>query len=124
VGLFKRSGRDLRAGNHPLKIELVDAESLTTDSGQALSRCHLVFFTESAREQALQLLSRPLPRRLLITGEVDGFCQRGGMVGFSIHQGRVNIIINPGVLSSYELRVSAEFMQHATLVDTSESEVD
>ncbi len=116
VGLFSRTKLDLQAGRHPLCIERVGLEGETDLLGR-LARFHLVFFTETARHLAWQVLRQGPPEGLLITAEIDGFCENGGMVGFEIGDGRVRIEVNRNALRRGDLRLSAEFMQHTTPVD-------
>jgi hypothetical protein len=124
VGLFRRSGHNLRAGRYPLSIERRDPDRLQDDRPTDLSRYQVVFFTESARDQAHGLLAAGAPPGVLLVGESDGFCEHGGMVGFAIVGGRVRIEVNRKALHDRSLRLSAEFMQHATLVESAPREVD
>ena len=54
---------------------------------------------------------------LLLAGELDDFCEMGGMVGFEVDGHRVRIKANAAALEAARLAVSAEFLQHADLVE-------
>jgi len=118
VGLFHGAGRDLRAGQHPLSIERLDPD-LHADNRTLLGSFHVVFFTEDSRDLAFQLLSAGILDDVLTVGEIDGFCESGGMVGFEIGDDRVRIEVNRDAVRTAELQLSAEFLQHAVLVESS-----
>ena len=118
VGLFHGAGRDLRAGQHPLSIERLDPDLYTGDL-TVLDSFHVIFFTEGSRDFAFQLLADGIAADVLTVGEIDGFCEGGGMVGFEIGDGRVRLEVNQGAVRTAELQLSAEFMQHAILVESS-----
>lgn len=115
AGLFFTTRQDLRAGRHPLSIDRV-ATSVDDEPAAEFARYHLVYFTEAARAQAWRTLRRGTPPGVLVTAEIDGFCENGGMVGFEIGDGRVDIEVNQEALHHGAMRLSAEFMQHANLV--------
>ena len=115
VGLFRGAGNDLRAGEHPLSIERLDPD-LYAGAPTILDSFHVVFFTEDSRDLAFEVLGAGVSDDVLTVGEIEGFCERGGMVGFEIGDGRVRIEVNRDAVHTAELQLSAEFMQHATLV--------
>lgn len=115
AGLFFTSRQDLRAGRHPLSIDRL-ALPVGDEQAAGLARYHLVYFTEAARGLAWRTLHGGTPPGVLVTAEIDGFCENGGMVGFEIGDGRVSIEVNQDALRRGAMRLSAEFMQHATLV--------
>ena len=117
VGLFHGAGHDLRAGQHPLSIERLDPDLYAGDP-TVLDSFHVVFFTEDCQDFAFQLLADGISADVLTVGEIDGFCEGGGMVGFEIGDGRVRLEVNRDAVRTAELQLSAEFMQHAVLVES------
>jgi len=111
VGLFLNTEHELKAGEHPFRIERID------DDHDTLRQYHIVFFTESTDVEALRHLDDDDLCGVLLAGEIESFCEHGGMVGFKIDGGRVRIEVNQEALSRGGIRLGAEFLQHATLVE-------
>jgi hypothetical protein len=89
-----------------------------SESLQELSRCHILFITESGQPDAVNLLKGMHSTSVLVAGETHSLLQSGGMIGFVIQEGRITIRVNLTAVQQAKLKISAEFLQHATIVDS------
>lgn len=110
VGLFRRTEHDLLAGRHPIAITHTSCDDLDPEA------VHLVFYTDGVKDVEQRIARCREYPGLLLAGELPGFCEMGGMVGFAVDGRRVRIEANTEALEASGLRVSAEFLQHATMV--------
>ncbi|RKZ14607.1 hypothetical protein DRQ50_08705 [bacterium] len=107
VGYF-RDAQDLDVNGHPLQVRhYADPDQVPTTGPM-----HILFITSDTGPGA----TRPGPPNVLIAGETSHFCRDGGMVGFVADGGRIRIEVNPRTLREAGLRLSAEFLQHATII--------
>lgn len=94
-------GRDVRV-RRPESIDEADG-------------CHVVFIAAGERSASLAL--RLGDRPALTVGESEGFAADGGMINFKIEESRVRFEINPGRAARAGLKVSAQLLNLATVVD-------
>jgi hypothetical protein len=78
-----------------------------------IQTCHLLFISESERDNVGKILDRVEKRPILTVSEIDGFIARGGMINFTIESKRVRFDINSGAAERVDLRVSARLLQLA-----------
>jgi len=109
---FRDNADQLRAQQHPLRIEALRQ----LGPGDPVDRYHMLFFTATTREQYLQQFVAGLPPYVLTAGDYPEFCSDGGMVGFVLDEGRIRIHVNLDAVHEDSLKLSAEFLQHATIV--------
>jgi hypothetical protein len=92
------------AGSHPIVVRPVN---LSDD----FSDCHILLLHHSAEEQLPQILARVDGRPVLTAGNIQDFAERGGIVGFVIHQGKVRLEINRGMARRSGLKLSAKLLE-------------
>ena len=99
------------------KLKKTDADKIIRD----ISACHILYVPED-QEKALkkfpELLNTP---GLLVVGETKLFTQASGMVGLEVVKGRFRILVNLDTVKRADLKISAQFLQHAVIVKSRES---
>lgn len=76
-----------------------------------------ILFVGASEEPRLpQILSVLEGRSVLTVSEMDGFAERGGMIGFRTEGSRVRFDINLQQATRARLRISAELLQMARIV--------
>lgn len=88
----------------------------------AESACHMTYIglsEEGALPRWLQLLES---RNTLTVSDAQGFAQAGGMLGFSLEEGRVTVEINVGQINRAGFEVSAQLLEIAKLVERGKSQ--
>lgn len=114
AGYF-RGAPDLRVHGRPLRVVSFGGSEMVP----AAELLHIVFFTAGTAPDT----TRVWPSGVLVAGETDQFCREGGMVGFVPAGPRIRIEVNPRMVTEAGIRLSAEFLRHATLVDGVPGEV-
>lgn len=79
--------------------------------------CHMVFISASEQRRVKELL-RQLSRPSLVTvGDMPGFVEAGGLIGF-VTEDRVSIRINPSALRETKVLVSSKLLRLAQIAKT------
>jgi len=79
-------------------------------------RNHIVFFTNPQENCLGRMHALSQVGGILTAGDSPRFCRSGGMVSFVLVDGRIRIEVNLEALKIANLRLSAEFLQHAKTV--------
>lgn len=77
--------------------------------------CHILFFTEGGGDFA-RALSKSGERGVLTVGEVDGFADHGGIIGFYVEEKRVRFEVNVGAADDADLRISSKLLSLARII--------
>ena len=86
---------------------------------EILDNCQILFVTKGAEEDFLSIAPSLEKEPILTVGETRNFPENtGGMVGFFIEKGRIRIKAHQDLASESGLKLSAEFLQHAILVES------
>lgn len=80
---------------------------------------HLLFVSESERDELPAIMERLASRPILTVGDVDGFAAHGGMVEFFFRSQRVAFRINHTAAQRAGLSMSARLLSLAVLVEES-----
>jgi hypothetical protein len=75
-----------------------------------LRACHMLFIGRTKDDNATALLARAREMHVLSVGEVDGFTNRGGMIGFVRADGSVKFAINPQQAERAGLTLSSKLL--------------
>ena len=86
--------------------------------GDGLKRCHILFISRTAPSPPKQVMERIEGSSVLTVGEVDAFCQDGGIVNFVLQQNRVRFEINPDAAARAGLKISSRLLKLARIVGT------
>ena len=79
--------------------------------------CHLLFISNSLKDQAGDLLKILQGRPVLTVSETPGFAERGGVINFVMADNKVRFEINPQTAAQQSLKVSSKLLQLAHVVD-------
>jgi len=82
-----------------------------------LEGCHIVFLNAPDDLLIKSLLQRLRSRPVLTVGERTGFCRWGGIVNFSMQEGRVRLQVNRVAAEKAGLQLSAQLLEVSELVD-------
>jgi hypothetical protein len=82
---------------------------------QALAS-QVVFICESERDRLATVLEQLSGSDILTVSTIDGFAERGGMLGLSIRRDRIVFDANPGKIQGTQLKVSSQLLRLARTV--------
>jgi hypothetical protein len=81
-------------------------------------RCQIVFISDSEKRRLDEIL-RGLSRSSILTvSDIDGFAERGGIIGFFVEDNRVRFQINQDAAGHASLQISSRLLKLARLVAT------
>ena len=80
--------------------------------------CHVVFTPKTSNVRAYVLAAANTPT--LTVGETDDFIELGGIINFTLQQGKVRFEISRAAADRARLRISSRLLQLARLTDGSE----
>ncbi len=80
-----------------------------------LQDCHVVFMPKTSKMQAYIRAAAGTPT--LMVGETDDFINLGGMINFTLEQGKVRFEINRAAAERAKLRISSRLLLLARLTD-------
>jgi hypothetical protein len=75
-----------------------------------LRACHMLFVGRTNNDNAAALLARAKEMHVLTVGEIDGFTNRGGMIGFVPADGSVKFTINQQQAERAGLKLSSKLV--------------
>jgi hypothetical protein len=104
-----------------LRGEVIDHRRLAVKRlrpGQPGTGCQALFVSRQAKEDVPGLLRSLKGVPVLTISEVDGFCQRGGMLNFYLKDNKVRFEANPGAAAAAGLRISSKMLHLAEIVKT------
>ena len=84
-------------------------------SFKILTYCHIVFVRSSERDRTRQTLTAAGPGTLTV-GETDGFAQWGGIINFTIVDGKLRLEINQTSAEGAGLKISAKLLRLARVI--------
>lgn len=87
-------------------------------SGNArdLTGCRIVFISSSERPRLRAILNQLQPD-VLTVGDLPGFCEAGGVIGFELVDHRVRLRINLEAAQRNHLQISSKLLNLARLVE-------
>ena len=102
------------------KLEVSEMPSTKLDDviRKGLAHCHVLFILSSYKGDIMELLLSLGDRPVLVVGESSSFPAQGGMVGLGIEKKHVTISVNIGAVEKNDLKISAQLLQHANIVET------
>ncbi len=84
---------------------------------KALTYCHIVFVRSSERDRIRQTLAAAGPGALTV-GETESFAQWGGIINFTIVDGKLRLEINQTSAERAGLKISAKLLSLARVIRT------
>ncbi|CAK0740043.1 hypothetical protein CCP3SC1_110023 [Gammaproteobacteria bacterium] len=82
-----------------------------------LDNCQMVFISHSMQQELGSILDILRDRAVLTVGDMAGFVQKNGMIGFVLKNGKIHLEINLTAAQQVRLRISANLLEVATIVD-------
>jgi hypothetical protein len=79
-------------------------------------RCQIVYVSASERHRLDETLRVLEKSSILTVSDIDGFAERGGMIGFAIEQNRVRFHINTEAVERANLQISSRLLKLARVV--------
>jgi hypothetical protein len=101
--------RARRVGGHPV-------EFLMPKSTDPLNTCHIVFIPVTEKDQATRILRSLKGSGTLTVGESEGFAEKGGIVNFTVEDGKVRFEINRHAADRAGLKISSKLLSLAKVV--------
>jgi hypothetical protein len=93
------------------KVQVKVAKSL-----EAIEGCHIVFIAASEKARMPQILRKAAPYSTLTVGDAEGFLESGGMIQFSLVEGKIRFSINLANARLAGLQMSSKLMKLAEKV--------
>lgn len=98
-----------RARGRPVELEpLHDTASL--------AGCQVVFLAASSATRLPDVVAAARGDAVLTVSDAPGFAQRGGMIGFVLHDGRIRIEVNLAAARQAGLEISSKLLEVALRV--------
>jgi hypothetical protein len=79
----------------------------------ALPACNIVFFPRTGMRGYTKSAKALLERNVLTVGEANDFIERGGIINFVIHDGRLRFKVNMAAAEAHHLKISSKLLQLA-----------
>ena len=101
--------RDEKIGSRPLLVRRYKR-------GEKISDCHIVFICRSEAKELEKILTLLKGRSLLTVSDVDTFTRQGGMVRFTMENGKVRLKINVEAAKAGALTISSKILRPGTII--------
>lgn len=88
-------------------------------SGTNTTGCQVLVFSDLDKSTSLNLLERIRSSALLTISDSAGFARSGGIVGFALQEGKVRFEINQAASQRHRIRISAQLLKLASIVQES-----
>jgi hypothetical protein len=108
--------RSLTVKGRKILVKQLTRKGLDDVVRKELKQCHILFIMSSYKGPVMELLHAIGNRPVLVVGETSSFPKEGGMIGLSIEKKRVGISVNLDAVKNKNLKISAQFLQHAKIV--------
>jgi hypothetical protein len=82
-----------------------------------VKNCHLLFICPSESWHFPEILATLRGHPVLTVADAPRFVESGGMIGFSMNAGHLQLAINPSAARAVEITVSSKLLQLAHVVD-------
>ncbi|MBY0408439.1 MAG: YfiR family protein [Rickettsiales bacterium] len=107
------AGSVFKAASTPkLSLSLVKEN----DTQAAIGHCHVLFISESEAVRMRDLLAALKGRPVLTVSDVEGFAEKGGMIGFVMSDGKIKVVVNTHSATQSGMRVDAQLLEIALRV--------
>lgn len=100
------------ASTSKLKLSLVQESNVNNIA----DHCHIVFISKSEQKKTAETLSVLKNSPVLTVSDMEGFAERGGMIGFVMSDNRVKVVVNTRSVAAAGLRVDAQLLEIALKV--------
>ncbi len=86
------------------------------DATMAANHCHVLFISDSEAGRLREVLTVLKGSPVLTVSDIDGFADKGGMIGFVLNEGKIKVVVNTKSVSQAGMRVDAQLLEIALKV--------
>jgi hypothetical protein len=101
--------RDERVGGRALQVRRYR-------SVDEINTCHILFISRSDRAPTADVLAGLKRRPILTVSDIDGFAERGGIIGFVTDRQRIRLKINVLAAEAAHLTISSKLLRVAETI--------
>ena len=102
--------------------KIKDLEASCMGKGEEEEFCHILFISSSEEEHLAKILEILNASSVLTVGEMEQFTQRGGIINFTVREGKIRFEINVDAAEQAELKISSKLLKLAKIVRDERSE--
>lgn len=102
--------------------KIKDLEASCMGKGEEEESCHILFISSSEEERLAKILEILNASSVLTVGEMEQFTQRGGIINFTVREGKIRFEINVDAAEQAELKISSKLLKLAKIVRDERSE--
>lgn len=99
-----------QVGRHPLVVRRVRRH-------EEVGGCHVLFIGKSEAWRVRDVLRRVQGAPVLTVGDLPGFVEAGGMVGFATQANHLRLYVNRQAINAAALGISSKLLEVAQVVD-------
>ena len=85
-----------------------------------LGKCHIVFVSRSEEERLSEILRKVRDWNALTISDIEGFAERGGVMGFIAMENKIHFAINVDAAERMGLKISSKLLRLAKIVQDEE----
>lgn len=100
------------ATNSALKYKMEEVSSLGIPPG----KCQILFVGSKHSGSVPDIIAKLKSQPILVASDIDGFVEKGGMIGFVIVAGKIRYNINHSAFDESSLKVDAQLLEIANKV--------
>lgn len=97
-------------------IEVRRIADISDSTAAALRDCHLLYVCACESDHVAQLWRMMEHQPVLVVSDMDGFAERGGMIGLALDGSRIVFEIHRGAVERAGLQLSAKLLKLARIV--------
>ncbi len=106
---------DVIYAERKIKNKTVEIRYLSKE--EEILQCHLLFITESGRDELSSILSLTKDKPILTVGDSKGFAEKGVHINFYLDEGRIRFAINESAVRQSGLQMSYRLLRSARIVN-------
>ena len=100
------------ASTAKLALSLVQEDNVVA----AAHHCHVLFISDSDAHRLHDILSALKASPVLTVSDIDGFAEKGGMIGFVLSDSKIKVVVNTKSVTQAGMRVDAQLLEIALRV--------
>lgn len=90
--------------------------SLSSRTMATLDGCHVVFVSSSEASKLNEIMTALKETPVLTVSDIEGFAQKGGIIGFTNQDGKVKLVVNAAAARTAGLHIDAQLLEIAVSV--------
>jgi hypothetical protein len=89
-----------------------------------VEKCHIVFVSRSEEERLSEILRKARNWNALTISDMEGFAERGGVIGFITLENKIHFAINVDAAERIGLKISSKLLRLAKIVQDEEKRAE